>query len=1607
VPRLERLEDRIAPTFSLGAAANYAILYEGGGGNTLHIANSTTNTAGTGAGQGGGIGNIGVGGTGAVQVTGGGANVNGNVDFAGAANFSGTSPTGTVNSNVAAVTNALNTVNALNTTLGALPGTNVAINGNTTINASAGTFSASGTGYTNVRVFNVTSFSLGHGQTLTINGDANGDSVVLNFTSGVNFNGNVALTGGLTPDDVIFNFVGGSNLTGGPSLSFNNGNASDQSDLAQGIFLNPNGTVSSNPSNILGRIFGGDSAEFQFNGGSNITAPGGGATPTITTIPIPTAVTLATNSVTLKDTATLSGATSPTGTITFFLFYNGGSTPVHTETVSVSGDGPYTTPTGFTLPTDASTVTGTYEWDAFYSGSAGNDTAADFSDPNEQVTVNPAAPTLVTTASPNVTLPTAPPGTVTLSDSAVLSGGYFPGGNIVFTLTGPGGFMYSQTDTVSGNGTYTASTTLPTTGTVAGTYTWSATYEGDGNNNSFTETGNAANGEQTVVSPARPTLTTTPNPTTVTLSATAPPILTDSATLSGGYHPTGTITFELFQNGGSTAVDTETVAVNGNATYTTPTGFTLPTSGPVAGNYQWVAIYSGDNNNSKVSDSNPAAEQVTVNPANPSLTTSPNLTTVTLGATAPPILTDTATLSGGFDPTGNITFELFQGSTLLHTEIVAVNSNGSYTTPTGFTLPATGAVAGAYQWVAVYSGDDNNAEVIDSNPAAEQVTVNPASPTLGTTASPTTVTLPVPVSTILTDTAVLSGGFNPTGNIVFTLSGPGGFVYTQTDTVNGNGTYTASTTLPTTGTVAGTYTWTATYEGDDNNNAANDQGGTAEQTVVGSATLSLVTLATPLVTVLPFGPPGTVTLRDAAFLSGGQSPTGSIIFTLTGPGGFMYTQTDRVNGNGTYTASTTLPNTGTVAGTYTWTARYSGDGNNKAANDQGGIAEQTVVRPAKPTLVTIASPLVKTLPTAPPGMVTLSDSAFLLGGYFPTGNIVFTLTGPGGFMYTQTDTVNGNGTYTASTTLPTTGTVAGTYTWTVHYRGDVNNNAADDNGLLAEQTVVRPTSPTLVTTASPALRRGAAPSTLTDEAVLSGGYFPTGTITFTLTGPGGFFFTEDVTVSGNGTYTASTPLPTTGTVAGTYTWSAIYKGDDNNNEAIDQGGTAEQVTVAPASPTLVTTASPDITLGTAAPTLSDSAELEGGFNPTGDIVFTLTGPGGFSYIQTDRVNGNGIYTASTPLPTTGTVAGVYTWSVSYEGDVNNNAAIDQGGPDEQTVVSPASPTIVTIASPSTAMFGATLQDVAVLTGGYFPTGTITFKLYAPGVDPTVGSPVFTTVMGVSGDGTYHTPLGFVANASGIWHWVATYNGDPNNNSVSSGPLEEPVTISPAADVSLTKLVNQTTPIFGTPVTYTLIAHNNGPDTATGVVATDVLPAGLVFVSATASQGSFDAGSGQWTIGTLPNGATATLQITGIVATIGPITNSASVGALQFDPDPANNVSSATIEGMLSAGQVSKSLFLSSSDAPLNPAMVAAEEALFNALVPMWTNLWDALLSVEQNMLAAGSGPGNGGVPVFEGDWLGSPLVVYANPFASQVTAVQVGTFDFLYENNTVAGVRLI
>jgi hypothetical protein len=79
-----------------------------------------------------------------------------------------------------------------------------------------------------------------------------------------------------------------------------------------------------------------------------------------------------------------------------------------------------------------------------------------------------------------------------------------------------------------------------------------------------------------------------------------------------------------------------------------------------------------------------------------------------------------------------------------------------------------------------------------------------------------------------------------------------------------------------------------------------------------------------------------------------------------------------------------------------------------------------------------------------------------------------------------------------------------------------------------------------------------------------------------------------------------------------------------------------------------------------------------------------------------------------------------------------------------------------------------------------------------------------------------------------------------------------------------------------------------------VQVTDLLPAGVSFVSANPSQGTYDNITGFWDVGTVGPGAPQTLSITATVVSPVAQTNTGTISdADQFDPTTANNSASAT------------------------------------------------------------------------------------------------------------------
>ena len=124
-----------------------------------------------------------------------------------------------------------------------------------------------------------------------------------------------------------------------------------------------------------------------------------------------------------------------------------------------------------------------------------------------------------------------------------------------------------------------------------------------------------------------------------------------------------------------------------------------------------------------------------------------------------------------------------------------------------------------------------------------------------------------------------------------------------------------------------------------------------------------------------------------------------------------------------------------------------------------------------------------------------------------------------------------------------------------------------------------------------------------------------------------------------------------------------------------------------------------------------------------------------------------------------------------------------------------------------------------------------------------------------------------------------------------------VDLSQAIDLAIVKEVSNLRPSLGECVTYTIAVSNNGPGDASGVVVTDKLPIGLIFVNSSHCGcviGLYDLVNGIWEVGFLALGHTVKLNIIVIVNDIGAITNYANVSGNEQETNLSNNYANITI-----------------------------------------------------------------------------------------------------------------
>jgi hypothetical protein len=233
------------------------------------------------------------------------------------------------------------------------------------------------------------------------------------------------------------------------------------------------------------------------------------------------------------------------------------------------------------------------------------------------------------------------------------------------------------------------------------------------------------------IAPERVTITNCTEIQT-TLSATSITVggsVHDSATLTGATgNAGGTVTYTVYTDNACTQNprDAGTVTVTNGVV---PNSNTLQFNS--VGTFYWQAVYSGDLNNAG-STSDCTTEVLVVNKAQPTITTSPDPSSGTVGVT----LNDSATLAGGSNPTGSIVFRLFgpnnptcdpAGPAAVFTQTVTVTGNGTYSTTGGHTTTELGT----YHWTASYSGDANN-ESAASACADEAVVISQAASAIAT-----------------------------------------------------------------------------------------------------------------------------------------------------------------------------------------------------------------------------------------------------------------------------------------------------------------------------------------------------------------------------------------------------------------------------------------------------------------------------------------------------------------------------------------------------------------------------------------------------------------------------------------------------------------------------------------------------------------------------------------------------------------------------------------------------------------------------------------------------------------------------------------------------------
>jgi uncharacterized repeat protein (TIGR01451 family) len=530
---------------------------------------------------------------------------------------------------------------------------------------------------------------------------------------------------------------------------------------------------------------------------------------------------------------------------------------------------------------------------------------------------------------------------------------------------------------------------------------------------------------------------------------------------------------------------------------------------------------------------------------------------------------------------------------------------------------------------------------------------------------------------------------------------------------------------------------------------------------------------------------------------------------------------------------------------------------------------------------------------------------------------------------------------------------------------------------------------------------------------LSVGASATVTIVGTVNGTGGASISNTATVSS----ATTDPNNANDSATATTTVSAADL-SITNSDSPDPVNAAENITYT------LTVTNNSATIPAESVTVSDPLAS----NTT--LVSVGATPAGWTRTDSTAVGANGTitYTRST-LAASGTATFTITAKVdsgaANNSTISNTATVSSNTPDDTpannsalattTVRTPADLTLsksVNNASPNVGdqvTFTITLSNA----GPYAATGVLVKDVLPAGLTYVSddGSGSYTSGTGIWNVGTVNASasatlhitasvtsaaVGGVTNSAEI---TASDQFDPdstvNNNNAGEDDQASATFTAKSADLSLTKTVDNALPTVGQNVTFTVTLSNGGPNDATNVQVKDQLPAGLTYVSANPSQGTYTSATGLWVVGTVSTSSPQTLEITATVASSGTITNTAEVTASDvFDPDSTPNNHNAGEDDQASRTISSLQADLSLTKTVNNATPNVGSQVIFTITL---TNGGpdDATNVVVKDQLPAGlsfqsATPSQGSYSSSSGNWVAG-TVTASSSLTLQITATVTGT----------------